>query len=72
MPAPEGTPKALYDLMMICWEYNPGDRCHFDRIKKEVHLMISPLRYSYVELPTNFWYIYIIHYIFNNWTDNGH
>lgn len=55
MPAPEGTPKALYDLMMTCWEYNPGDRCHFDRIKKEVHLMISPLRYSYVELPTNFW-----------------
>lgn len=54
MPAPEGTPKALYDLMMKRWEYKPGDRCHFDRIKKEVHLMISPLRYSYVELPPNF------------------
>lgn len=54
MPAPKGTPKALYHLMMKCWEYNPADRCHFDRIKKEVRLMINSLRYSYVELPTNF------------------
>lgn len=53
MPTPEGTPKALYDLMMKCWEYNPCDRYHFDINKTEIHLMISSLRYCYVELPTN-------------------
>lgn len=53
MPAPVGTPEACYDLMMKCWEYNPSDRYHFDRIQKEVHSMISSLRYCYVELPTN-------------------
>lgn len=62
----EGIFKVFYDLMMKCWEYNLGDWCYFDRIKKEVYLMISLLCYSYVELLMNFWYIYIIYYIFNN------
>uniref|UniRef100_K1Q1Z7 Tyrosine-protein kinase Fps85D n=1 Tax=Magallana gigas TaxID=29159 RepID=K1Q1Z7_MAGGI len=51
MPTPEGTPAACHDLMMKCWEYNPSERYHFDRIQKKFNSMISSLRYSYVELP---------------------
>lgn len=43
MPAPEGTPEACYDLMMKCWEYNPSERYHFDRIQKELHSIYKSL-----------------------------
>ncbi|XP_054280011.1 tyrosine-protein kinase Fer isoform X2 [Macrosteles quadrilineatus] len=32
MPAPEGTPDEIYQLMLCCWEYQPENRPHFDRI----------------------------------------
>lgn len=43
MPASEGTPEACYDLMMKCWEYNPSERYHFDRIQKELHSIYKSL-----------------------------
>ncbi|XP_071444485.1 tyrosine-protein kinase Fer isoform X1 [Hetaerina americana] len=32
LPAPEGTPPELYQLMLRCWEYEPEKRPHFDEI----------------------------------------
>jgi tyrosine-protein kinase Fer len=32
MPAPEGTPDEMYRLMLMCWEYDPEKRPHFDHI----------------------------------------
>ncbi|XP_078328610.1 tyrosine-protein kinase Fer-like isoform X2 [Crassostrea virginica] len=43
MPPPEGTPEACYDLMMKCWEYNPADRYHFDKIQKELQSIYKSL-----------------------------
>lgn len=43
MPAPMGTPEACYDLMMKCWQYDPNERDHFDRIKKELHSIYKSL-----------------------------
>ncbi|XP_062566100.1 tyrosine-protein kinase Fer-like [Saccostrea cucullata] len=43
MPAPEGTPEACYDLMMKCWEYNPNERYHFDKIHKELQSIFKSL-----------------------------
>lgn len=43
MPAPEGTPDACYDLMMKCWEYNPAERYHFDKIHKELQSILKSL-----------------------------
>ena len=36
MPAPEGTPPLIYDLMRKCWEGDPDDRPHFDEINMEL------------------------------------
>ena len=32
MPAPEGTPDEVYQLMRRCWEYEPERRPHFEEI----------------------------------------
>lgn len=32
MPAPDGCPDEIYRLMLRCWEYEPENRPHFDKI----------------------------------------
>ncbi|KAG8238861.1 hypothetical protein J437_LFUL018467 [Ladona fulva] len=41
MPAPEGTPPQLYELMLQCWEYDPEKRPHFDEIYRLVDEICS-------------------------------
>lgn len=41
MPAPEGTPKEMYQLMLNCWEYDPEKRPHFDKISKIVDVLVK-------------------------------
>ncbi|KAK6617552.1 hypothetical protein RUM44_005140 [Polyplax serrata] len=37
MSAPEGTPDAMYQLMLRCWEYKPESRPHFNEIYTTVN-----------------------------------
>ncbi|XP_037077407.1 tyrosine-protein kinase Fer-like [Pollicipes pollicipes] len=37
MPAPDGTPDAMYKLMLRCWEYQPENRPHFAEIFTQVN-----------------------------------
>jgi len=37
MPAPDGTPDAMYKLMLRCWEYQPENRPHFAEIFQTVN-----------------------------------
>ena len=39
MPAPEGTPKDMYELMLCCWEYEPEMRPTFS----EIHIVLYKL-----------------------------
>lgn len=41
MPAPEGTPDDVYQLMLRCWQYEPEDRPHFAEIHSTVDLLYS-------------------------------
>lgn len=41
MPAPEGTPDEVYQLMLRCWQYDPEDRPHFAEIHATVDLLYS-------------------------------
>jgi len=43
MPAPEGTPDEVYQLMLRCWQYEPEDRPHFNEIHASVDLLYSRL-----------------------------
>merc|ERR1711915_675167 len=43
MPAPEGTPDEVYQLMLRCWQYEPDDRPHFAEIHATVDLLYSRL-----------------------------
>jgi len=44
MPAPEGTPDEVYQLMLRCWQYDPDDRPHFTEIHATVDLLYSRTR----------------------------
>jgi len=44
MPAPEGTPDEIYRLMLQCWQYQPENRPHFDRIYAAVESLVKSLR----------------------------
>merc|ERR1711936_1215658 len=41
MPAPDGTPDEVYQLMLRCWQYEPEDRPHFAEIHATVDLLYS-------------------------------
>ena len=41
MPAPEGIPEEMYQLMLRCWQYDPEDRPHFPEIHAKVELLFS-------------------------------
>lgn len=41
MPAPDGTPDEVYQLMLRCWQYEPEDRPHFNEIHAAVDLLYS-------------------------------
>jgi len=41
MPAPDGTPDDVYQLMLRCWQYDPEDRPHFAEIHSTVDLLYS-------------------------------
>jgi len=43
MPAPEGTPDEVYQLMLRCWQYDAEDRPHFAEIHATVDLLYSRL-----------------------------
>ncbi|XP_003244865.1 tyrosine-protein kinase Fer isoform X3 [Acyrthosiphon pisum] len=43
MPAPEGTPDEIYRLMLQCWQYQPENRPHFDRIYATVESLVKSL-----------------------------
>ncbi|XP_060867513.1 tyrosine-protein kinase Fer isoform X3 [Metopolophium dirhodum] len=43
MPAPEGTPDEVYRLMLQCWQYQPENRPHFDRIYAAVESLVKSL-----------------------------
>lgn len=45
MPAPEGTPEEIYRLMLQCWQYQPENRPHFDRIHATMESLVKSLRY---------------------------
>ena len=34
MPAPDGTPAEVYDVMMKCWEYEPDNRPNFVKVHR--------------------------------------
>uniref|UniRef100_A0A1B6F723 Tyrosine-protein kinase n=1 Tax=Cuerna arida TaxID=1464854 RepID=A0A1B6F723_9HEMI len=44
MPAPDGTPNEMYQLMLRCWEYQPENRPHFDQIFSIVDKICSNYR----------------------------
>lgn len=44
MPAPEGTPDEMYQLMLRCWQYEPEDRPHFAEIHASVDLLYNRTR----------------------------
>lgn len=50
MPAPEGTPEEIYHLMLQCWQYQPENRPHFDRINTTMESLVKSLRYTYYYL----------------------
>jgi len=41
MPAPDGTPDEVYQLMLRCWQYESEDRPHFSEIHASVDLLYS-------------------------------
>eukprot|EP00088_Acartia_fossae_P059822 TRINITY_DN7150_c0_g1_i1.p1 TRINITY_DN7150_c0_g1~~TRINITY_DN7150_c0_g1_i1.p1 ORF type:complete len:868 (+),score=211.06 TRINITY_DN7150_c0_g1_i1:62-2665(+) len=41
MPAPDGTPDEIYQLMLRCWQYESDDRPHFSEIHATVDLLYS-------------------------------
>ena len=41
MPAPDGIPDEMYELMLRCWNYEPEDRPHFSEIHGAVDLLYS-------------------------------
>jgi hypothetical protein len=43
MPAPDGTPKACYKLMLNCWNLIPSERPNFDEILKKLQKIIKKL-----------------------------
>jgi len=43
MPAPDGTPDEMYQLMLRCWQYEPEDRPHFSEIHATVELLYNRL-----------------------------
>uniref|UniRef100_A0A2H8TTT4 Tyrosine-protein kinase Fps85D n=2 Tax=Melanaphis sacchari TaxID=742174 RepID=A0A2H8TTT4_9HEMI len=43
MPAPEGTPEEIYRLMLQCWQYQPENRPHFDRIYEIMESLVKSL-----------------------------
>lgn len=45
MPAPEGTPEEIYHLMLQCWQYQPENRPHFDKINTIMESLVKSLRY---------------------------
>lgn len=44
MPAPDGTPNEIYQLMLRCWEYQAENRPHFDQIYAIVDQITSSYR----------------------------
>jgi tyrosine-protein kinase Fer len=45
MTAPEGTPEEIYRLMLQCWQYQPENRPHFDKINTIMESLVKSLRY---------------------------
>ncbi|XP_029657366.2 tyrosine-protein kinase Fer-like isoform X3 [Octopus sinensis] len=43
MPAPQGTPEEIYELMHRCWKYDPEARPHFDEINKELKKILATI-----------------------------
>jgi tyrosine-protein kinase Fer len=43
MPAPEGTPDKMYQLMRRCWEYEQENRPHFDAIHSEIRSILEAI-----------------------------
>jgi serine/threonine protein kinase len=41
MPAPEGTPDVIYQLMTRCWQYEPEQRPRFSEIYPEVEILMN-------------------------------
>ncbi len=41
MPAPDGCPEEIYQLMLRCWHYEPEDRPHFPEIHGIVDVLFS-------------------------------
>jgi tyrosine-protein kinase Fer len=39
MPAAEGTPSEMYQIMLKCWEYKPENRPKFEEIYRLVDQM---------------------------------
>jgi len=41
MPAPDGTPGEMYDLMLQCWNYEAESRPHFNQIHAKIDILFS-------------------------------
>jgi len=41
MPAPEGTPDEMYNLMLKCWNYEAESRPHFEEIHGKIETQFS-------------------------------
>jgi len=41
MPAPDGTPDEVYQLMLRCWQYDPDERPHFAELHAKIDLLYS-------------------------------
>lgn len=44
MPAPDGTPSEVYDVMMKCWEYEPENRPSFVGVHKLLKDIVSKMK----------------------------
>ena len=50
MPAPEGTPDEMYNLMLKCWNYEAESRPHFEEIHGKIEVQFSSNFNFYIQI----------------------
>ena len=44
MPAPEGTPTEVYEVMLKCWEYEAESRPNFAAVHKMLRVIVTTMK----------------------------
>ena len=50
MPAPDGTPEEMYNLMLQCWNYEAEARPHFNEIHSKIDMLFSRQGTSWLDM----------------------